>query len=621
MRVAIYCRVSTEDQKERETIVTQREFGLRYSDVRGYDVHAVYEDDGVSATKYPSLTQREAGSRLLSDARAGLFEAVLVYKLDRLGRGARNVLGALEELERFVFVQSMTESFDSSTPSGRFMRTIMAGAGEYERDTFIERSTEATNRLAYNGQWMGGIVPFGYRVIGSKREARLTVSEDLIDGMALSEADVIRLIYHMSGVEGRSCAHIADHLNALGVPPAYTRDGRGVVRGKRKETTQGIWRYGRICNMIKNPTYKGTHFYGRRSAKKREIIERAVPAIVSEELWEKAQETLRQNFLFNARSAKRQYLLRGQMKCVHCGLTYIGTASQVVVKQEISGLKIGEKKAKVYYKCNGKHNGRSLYGDAYRSCPSKPVSGDIEEVIMADIMEFLRNPGDVLSELQDILAEHRQQPQDLQSKLVKAQTLLREKHQERDRVLALFRRGRIDDATLDRQLDDIAREEEGVRKQVEVLSQEVQAAQDGIARFESLEPLLLELRRRLEEPLTWEIKRQLVETLVESIRVETHGEGRERYAKVVVVYCFEAPVKEREVAVYPTFSPTEDFTDVPAATCLAEAKVSAAGAARARTSPAPAPHRKYGATSRAFLGRWWTVSTFTSRCPGSPARS
>ena len=612
MNVAIYCRVSTEDQKERETIVTQRDFATRYCEMRDHTVYDIYEDDGISATKFPSLLQRPAGSRLLEDARAGKFEVVLVYKLDRLGRGAMKVLTAVAELEEYVSVQSMTEAFDSTTASGRLLRTIMAGAGEYERDTFIERSAEATNRLARDGQWMGGIVPYGYRVVGLKRDARLQVSEETIEGMTMSEADVIRLIYRMS-VEGHSCAIIADHLNALGIPPSYSRDGREVTRGKRKETTQGIWRYGRICNMIKNTTYKGVHSYGQRSAKKREIIERTVAAIVSESTWGKAQETLKKNFLFNARSAKRKYLLRGLMKCAICGLTYIGTGRTTMLKQgnKKLGLPPGEF-TRTYYCCNGKHNGRSLYGDAHRSCASKNVSGDIEDVVITDIVAFLRNPGDVLSELQKVLAQNKKQPEDLQSKLDEAHSLLSEKGREKDRVLALFRRGRIDEITLDRQLDEIAAEEEGVRKQSESLMQDISATQEGIARFETLEPLLSQIKRRLEEPLSWETKRKLVETLIESIEVETIEEKQESYAKVLVTYCFGSP----EHTEYEPIRSTDNYTDVRAVSCWAERRP-----ARRRKSPAPAPRRKSAATCRASVGRCSTASTFTSKCRDFRARN
>jgi len=75
-----------------------------------------------------------------------------------------------------------------------------------------------------------------------------------------------------------------------------------------------------------NTTYKGVHQYGKRSKRRREIIERQVPAIVTVEIWERAQQVLRENMLFSARNAKRKYLLRGLIKCGLCGLTYIGTS-------------------------------------------------------------------------------------------------------------------------------------------------------------------------------------------------------------------------------------------------------------------------------------------------------
>jgi site-specific DNA recombinase len=536
MKVAVYCRVSTEEQRDRETIVTQRDFGQRYCESKGDTIFDFYEDDGISATKYPRLSQRPAGARLLADARLGRFDVVCVYKMDRLGRGAHNLFNVMDELEQYVGIISMTESINTATPSGRLMRTMIAGMGEYERDTFIERSTEATNRLAREGQWMGGITPYGYRVEGFKRDARLAIAEEPLEGMAMSEADIVRLIYKLCADEGWSTNQIAKHLNSLGVPPAYSRDGRQVLRGKRRETTQGIWRDGRICNMIKNTTFKGVHFYGRRSNKKREIIERAVPAIVSSDVWDRAQATLTRNALFSARTAKRQYLLRGLMKCAGCGMTYIGTASQVIANRS-DGTQ--HKVAKVYYKCNGKHNARSLDSTGYVHCSSKSVNGEVENIVMRDIERFLRNPGDVLNELQNILAVQSRKPENLQEKVTTAKALVRGKQEERDRMLALFRKGRIDESTLDRQLDDIKHEEEALIRQADALNQEYQSARNDVARVDALEPLLEQLRQHLDQPLKWEVKRQLVEILVESISVETHFDGARKVAKVVVTYCFD----------------------------------------------------------------------------------
>ena len=94
-------------------------------------------------------------------------------------------------------------------------------------------------------------------------------------GFVLSEADVIRSIYRMSAGERQSCFALADFLNRLGIPCAYTRDGRELLRGKRQEKTSGLWRPGRVRNLIVSKTYMGRHEYGKRSKNKdRNVIVR-----------------------------------------------------------------------------------------------------------------------------------------------------------------------------------------------------------------------------------------------------------------------------------------------------------------------------------------------------------
>src|SRR6266568_1641159 len=152
MKAAMYLRVSTEEQRERQTIATQRAFAASYSKTNDIFPYGWYEDDGVSGTV--PLEQRPAGARLLADARAGKINAVYIYKLDRLAR---------------------------------------------------------------EGIWLGGIVPYGYRVMGKGRDSHLVISEQVIPGLVLSEADIVCLIFYMTVEEGKSCFAIADYLNALGV--------------------------------------------------------------------------------------------------------------------------------------------------------------------------------------------------------------------------------------------------------------------------------------------------------------------------------------------------------------------------------------------------------------------
>jgi site-specific DNA recombinase len=199
MKAAMYLRVSTDEQRKRQTIDTQRAFAERFVSSYAICVYGWYIDDGVSGTI--PLEQRPEGARLLADTSAGKIDTVFVYKLDRLGRDARLILNIVNELEaRGVELCSMTEPFDTSSPSGRFLLTVLSGAPGLERDTIIQRSIEGSNRLAREGTWLGGIVPYGYRVVGKDRSSRLIISEQAIPGFTLSKADIVRKVI------GRECS-------------------------------------------------------------------------------------------------------------------------------------------------------------------------------------------------------------------------------------------------------------------------------------------------------------------------------------------------------------------------------------------------------------------------------
>src|SRR3984893_748569 len=229
MKVALYLRVSTEEQRERQSIETQRDFGERFCQLHQLQTVRFYVDDGVSVTVPMEL--RSAGKQVLDDAQKGQFDELLVFRLDRLGRETRLILNVVAELEKFgVRVKSMTEEFDTATSNGRLMLTMLSGFAAHERDAIRERSIAGTNRVAEAGAWLGGIVPYGYRKVGEKVNARLVIADEKILGFVLSEADVIRSIYRMAAVERKSCFRIADFLNKLRVPCAYTRDGRQLLR-------------------------------------------------------------------------------------------------------------------------------------------------------------------------------------------------------------------------------------------------------------------------------------------------------------------------------------------------------------------------------------------------------
>lgn len=519
---AVYSRVSSEDQAERGTIENQLEFARKYCDLHQITSVLWYKDDGVSGTI--PLEQRPDGARLLADAKAGLFDVLLVYKLDRLGRSARIVLNAVHELEQHgVKIKSMTEPFDTGDASGRFLLTILAGVADLERSNILERMWHGANRAARDGRWLGGIVPFGYRV---NDEGYLEVNDDKLPGHDLSEAEVVRMIYALIAEQKLSTIRVADYLNALGIPPSYAKDGRQVTKGKRKDNTSGQWLPGRVRNMVVNSTYMGIHEYGKRSAKKRETIKREVPAIVSPEIWKKAQAVLQDNLIEATRNAKRQYLLRGLIKCGICGLTYTGTA--------YSG---PGGKPKAYYVCNGK---MSYRGPQQGKCASKNLPAEwVEGMVWSDCVNFIENPGQALHQFSEGLSVRKTEKVGLVSERTLIEKALHEKDVEKQSILDLYRRKLITSADVEKQLEKITAERLALTQREKNLSSQIDQETTIAEQYDSAEAFLSSLRDKIAGDPPFEVRREVIKALVNEILVTTKAgpDGRPS-AELQIRYVF-----------------------------------------------------------------------------------
>lgn len=598
MKVVGYARVSTDRQKENATIKTQIDLIKKYCEKHDFTLVDFYIDDGVSGTV--AFAQRPDGGRLMAAAKRGEFEAVVVYKSDRIGREVLVNETVVKELHEELGIRllGVAENIDVTTPMGRTMFAVQSAFGSMERHAILQRSLDATIRYAEEGVWLGGLVPYGYRVEGKKKEARLKLSIQPIPEIGLSEVEVVQKIYHWAAHDGESCFVIADKLNAMGVPTSYTRDEREVLTNKRKKQTANLWRAGRVRNMIVETYYKGIHRWGKRQKKcrphevPRPIIERQVPAIVDEDVWDAAQATLTKNRLMSSRNSKRQYLLRGKMKCGLCGLTYGGTVSRgakienaTIARSHPTYEEKGGYLLRPYYCCNGKTNHRGIYGQSGQRCPSRSVSSQIiEQAVWKDIEIFLRNPQQVLDEIQLKLSESSNGTAPLKKEMARFQRSLDGIEAEKDRVLGLYRKGIIDEETVASQLQVVETNKANLRVQVGHIEAELKKLVDQQHQCQTTQELLERLNGILDGELTFEVKREVVDALVEGIRVDTYGDGNKKSATVTVSYRFEKPEADSG-----SMTLTETGEDVRAGICLAGAKVSAAPArARARTSPAPA---------------------------------
>ena len=254
-----------------------------------------------------------------------------------------------------------------------------------------------------------------------------------------------------------------------------------------------------------------------------------VPAVVTEATWKKAQQTLHANFLFGARSAKNQYLLRGLIKCGLCGLTYIGMAAI-----RPNG------KREFYYRCNGSHS-PSIYAGVGR-CQAKAVRGDQFELqVWSDVESFLRDPKPVLEKLHARLESDAKGSDQTRKQVVRLEGLLAQKATERSRVVGLYRRGRLTDAELDGQMDEIGKEEKALESQIAELGGKIAGAESIAGNVNSAQTLLAELRKRLDQPVSWDQKRRLIEVLVAGVQVDTVEEGGVKQSKITVTYRFSQP--------------------------------------------------------------------------------
>ena len=213
---AIYARVSSDKQKEEHTIASQTAALRAFAQEQQCDVPAewVFEDEGYSGA---SLV-RPGLERVRDLAAEGLIEAVLVYAPDRLSRRYAHQVLLIEEFARVGVETLFVRSPRATTPEDQLLLQFQGMIAEYERAQILERSRRGKRHRAQQGQVnvLSG-APFGYRYM--RKTDQSTAYYEVIE----NQARIVRMVYELYTVQGRSIGAITRHLNEQQVPDAGCR--------------------------------------------------------------------------------------------------------------------------------------------------------------------------------------------------------------------------------------------------------------------------------------------------------------------------------------------------------------------------------------------------------------
>jgi site-specific DNA recombinase len=389
VQVALYARVSSEQQSEAKTIESQ------LAELRGQiaarDLTLVSEQEFIDDGYSGATLIRPALERLRDVAAAGGIDQLYVHCPDRLARNYAHQVLLLEEFIRAGVEVIFLNREVGQTPEDQLLLQVQGMIAEYERAKIMERS----RRGKRHGAQVGNVsvlscAPYGYRYVNKQDgagEARFEIE--------LEEARVVRQVFAWVGRDRCTIGEVRRRLEAA---KEQTRTGKTV------------WDRATIGGMLNNPAYKGEAAFGKTAIEPLRPRLRAqrgrsfqpkrayshhdvpsdqwmsipVPALVDVTLFDAVQEQLQENRK-RARVPQRgaRYLLQGLIVCRCCGYAYYGKAISPSARK-------GHPRAYAYYRCIG--------SDAYRFggvrlCSNKQLRTDlVDEAVWEEVCRLLEHP-------------------------------------------------------------------------------------------------------------------------------------------------------------------------------------------------------------------------------------
>jgi site-specific DNA recombinase len=504
---AIYARVSSEQQREENTIASQTAALSEFAQSQDLEVPKdwIFEDEGYSG----ATLERPGLERVRDLAAEGQIQVVLAYSPDRLSRKYAYQILLIEEFARHGVETLFVKSPQGNSPEDQLLVQFQGMIAEYERAQILERSRRGKRHRAHAGEVsvMSG-APYGYRYIRKTEEAfaAYMVNE--------AEASVVRRVYEMYTVKGLSIGEITRRLNREGIAP-------------RKASR---WERSVVWGVLRNPAYRGLACFGKthlaarmqmRQQRRRgsitpsnttghqrpreEWIEIPVPALVTEETFARAQELLYQNKIRSRRRTIAPSVVQGLVGCAKCGYALSRISTQT------SARKLH------YYKCIGSDSWRKLGGPV---CNNKRAIRQelLDQIIWAEVVRLLQDPALIQQELDRRLAAartsdpSRKREQSLQRELSQVDKAI-------ERLLTAYQQELCSLEQLRERMPMLRQREQALRVELQAIADQANDRAAFLRLAETLTAFLTRLRSSA-ETLTVIERQKIVRLLVKEILVD-----------------------------------------------------------------------------------------------------
>lgn len=353
MKTALYMRVSTLEQaQEGYSLLSQKRKLIAYCEAMGWTVSNIYADEGISGA---SISKRPSCSQMLVDIKKGMYENVLIVKVDRLCRNTKELLEIVEILQNYnVRLNAVDEKIDYTTYVGKMVLTMLGSFAEFERNRITQRFKEGRTQKVLQGIKSKTSTPlFGYNY------------ENAYYSINYSEAKIVKKVFELA-LNNVSFHEIA---RIIGADPNYN-------------TNNMVWSPDKVRRILRNPTYKGCTYNGYfrhdHTVNYDALIVKAVNVeqIISEEDWDTINAILKTRQNTRTRKFSLNDFTFGDV-------AYCGVCGK---KMYAKNSKDRGNKRRYYYRCTNKGKNFNLDG-AYQFCSVCCVENSTAEKLFLQYFE------------------------------------------------------------------------------------------------------------------------------------------------------------------------------------------------------------------------------------------